>query len=83
MCSAANGRKCLSSWRGSLTDAEVIACSCLSVCACVWFTWGSVCGRHAYTVTGPAADSRATIGPDSEIEDLGFMVAKKTRLLFI
>lgn len=47
---------------GSFMDAGLIACSCLIVYVCV--CGGSVCGRHAYTVTGPAADSRATIGPD-------------------
>lgn len=52
-------------------------------CLCVWYTGVSVCGRHAYTVIGPAADSRATIGPDPETEDLTFMLAKKTRLLLI
>lgn len=52
-------------------------------CLCVRYTGGSVCGRHAYTVTGPAADSRAMIGPDSEIKDLSFILAKKTRLLLI
>lgn len=72
---------------GSFTDTGVIACSCLSicvcVCGCVWYTGGSVCGRHAYAVTDPAADSRATIGPDSETEDLTFIMAKRTCLLLI
>ena len=61
----------------------LLECMCVCVCGCVWYTGGSVCGRHAYAVTDPAADSRATIGPDSETEDLTFIMAKRTCLLLI
>lgn len=50
-----------------------MACSSVSACVCA--------ARRADT--GPAADNRATIGSDFEIEDHAFILAKTSLLLLV
>lgn len=63
-------------WGGSFIDSgEKIVCflQCLSE---VYTGGGSMCGHHAYTDTGPAADRHTMIGTVCEFENLIFILAQ-------
>lgn len=88
ICSASEWREVSFLVKGGMAVLQtfgVIVCSCLSVRMCAWYTEESarvcVCGRHAYKVAGPAAHSRATVGPDSGIKDLEDTSALRFNLL--